>query len=53
MATMKLTCPDRWPGELTEDKLREIVQGLLIPSPEMSRRLAWELLTATEAKDDK
>lgn len=50
MTTIKLTCPDRWPGELTEDKLREIIQGLLIPSPEMSRRLAWELLHLRETR---
>lgn len=34
----------RWEGEITKDLLESIVRGLLVPSVEMSRRLAWELL---------
>lgn len=36
--------PSTWEGELTEEKLDMIVRGLLIPSPEMSRRLAQEVV---------
>jgi hypothetical protein len=39
-----LQTPPRWEGELTKDKLRMIVQGLLVPNQEMARRLAFELL---------
>lgn len=41
---IELNCPDRWNGKLTDDILKSIVQGLLIPNLEMSRRLAFELL---------
>lgn len=43
--------PPIWEGRLTAEKLDMIVRGLLVPSPEMSRRLALELIRKME-KDD-
>lgn len=36
--------PPRWEGELKWQDLNAIVYGLLEPTPELIRRLAYELL---------
>lgn len=38
--------PERWGGELTDDKLRLVTSGLLIGSAQLGVRIASELLSA-------
>lgn len=40
----------RWQGDVDKDLLRKVVTGLLVPSVELSRRLAWMLLIGEEPK---